>query len=219
MKTIRNAALTILFTFLLAGCGGGGGGNQALTSVTPATVGVIITDAAIDEWDQALATITSIELIGDEGRDVLFEGNETVDLLQLRDFVEVFEIDDQVVPGVYSKIRLRVSRLQLVRLNEDGSVAEERDADLVANGKIDLNPRGDIDIAPGDVLFITLDFDMEKSLKLTETGNGNLKLRPVIFVDIDTEPGFRGLTRVQGVIERVSDDLDGLRVTTPESQH
>lgn len=203
----------LLATALLVSCGGGGSGGDGSGSVAttqqPATVGLVITDASIEDWDQALATITSIELIGDESPYTLFTGSETVDLLRLRDFVEVFAIDEGVRPGTYSKIRLRLAGLRLVRLNDDGSVAESRAADLVANGKIDLNPRDSFEIAPGAVLFITLDFDMAKSFKLTETGNGRLKVRPVIFVHIGIEPGFRNLARVQGTIAKLSDSYNG----------
>ena len=216
MKKFFTALYIVLLTATLTACGGGGSSDGSGGSVQPASVSLILTDASIEEWDQALATITSVELIGDDERHVLFEGEETVDLLQLRDFTEVFTVDETVLPGTYEKIRLRVSSLLLVKLDDEGFVEEEREAELVANGKIDLNPRGDIEILPGDVLFITLDFDMDKSFKLIETGNGRLKVRPVIFVRIGTEPGFRSLARVRGVIDMLSDDLDGFLLCQTE---
>lgn len=203
----RLLVIVLVLPFLLAGCGGSSSGANTQTNpVTPATVGLIITDAAIDDWDQVLATITSVELLveGASPGHVLFAGEETIDLLQLRDFVEVFAIDENVPPGTYEKIRLRLSSLELVRLDAvTGEVAESRLTNLVANGKIDLNPRGSFEIAPGSILFITLDFAVN-SFKLTEANNGRLIVRPVIFVEIDSVPAFRGLARFQGSIEELN---------------
>jgi hypothetical protein len=54
------------------------------------------------------------------------------------------------------------------------------------------------------VVFVELDFDMEKSLKITETGNGRLIVRPVIFVDIRTQPRPDArLTRIHGEITEI----------------
>jgi hypothetical protein len=205
----------LLCCFLLTACGGGGGSgssNDADTtaSLNSATVGLAITDSPMDDWDQAWATINSAELLGDDGKHMLFDSEKTVDLLSLRDHVEILAIDDTVVPGTYSKIRLHVSEVKLVRLNDDGTVDEEVSTKLVANGKIDLNPRGSFDIPAGAVMFITLDFDAERAFKVTQTGNAKkLIVRPVIFVDIGSAPAFRTLARVQGTIESVSGMLDG----------
>ncbi|MBM4221082.1 MAG: hypothetical protein FJ170_03935 [Gammaproteobacteria bacterium] len=54
------------------------------------------------------------------------------------------------------------------------------------------------------MVFVELDFDMEKSLKITETGNGKLIVRPVIFVDIRTQPRPDArLTRIHGEITEI----------------
>jgi len=211
-KTISVFSM-LLCCLLLTACGGGGSsssGTDTTASLNSATVGLAITDSPLDDWDQAWTTITSAELLGDDGNHMLFDEEKTIDLLSLRDYVEVLAIDNTVVPGTYSKIRLHVTEINLVRLNDDGSVDEEVNARLVANGKIDLNPRGSFDIPAGSVMFITLDFDAEKAFKITETGNAKkLIVRPVIFVDIGSAPAFRELARVQGTIESVSDMLDG----------
>ena len=36
----------------------------------------------------------------------------------------------------------------------------------------------------GEIVFISFDWDVNESLKLTETGQGRVIMRPVIFVDI-----------------------------------
>ncbi len=195
----------------LTACGGGGGGSAAgpAPSATTATVGVLITDAPVGQWDEAIATITSVTLIGDSGQAQLFSGSQTLDLLKLSDFSELFAVSDDVPAGRYSKIRLQLSDLVLNDINPDtGNVIDSERPQLVGNGKIDLNPRSSFVLAGGDVVFIELDFDMEKSLKITETGNGKLIIRPVVFVDIRTERPQARLSRVHGEITEV-DPLTG----------
>ena len=58
-------------------------------------------------------------LVGKDGQVTLFEGEQTLDLLQLADFSELFAVSDQVPPGTYSKIRLQVSDLVLRDTDRD----------------------------------------------------------------------------------------------------
>lgn len=205
MNTSWIRALALVAPLLAAGCGGGGGGGAMVDAAGgTATVGVTITDAPVGRWDEAIATITSVELIGDDGQVTLFSGSETLDLLKLADFSELFAVSDTVPAGTYSKIRLRLSDLVLRDLDDAGNVIDTEQPQLVGNGKIDLNPRGDFYLAPGDVIVIELDFDMEKSLKITETGNGKLIIRPVVFVNIRNQPPPDGrLTRIHGEITAI----------------
>jgi len=232
MKYFTKALRITLLTIFITACGGGGGSGPASNSsadvnansnpapdpvadpapVEPATVAVILTDASIRDYDKALATITSIELIGDAGHVQIFSGSETVDFLQLADFGELFVVDGSVPPGDYDKIRLRVANMVLVNVVNGGNDIETP-VDLVANGKVDLNPRGTFTLAPGQVVFVSIDFDLEKSMKLIETGNGKIKMRPVIFVDIGTRPAFKnGLARVHGVVDRIAVDASVFRL-------
>jgi hypothetical protein len=203
-------AAAVAAAFTLTACGGGGGSASAPgPSDATATVGVLITDAPVGKWDEAIATITSVTLIGDDGQVQLFSGSQTLDLLKLADFSELFAVSDDVPPGRYSKIRLQLSDLVLNDINPDtGEVIDSEQPQLVGNGKIDLNPRNSFVLRGGDVIFIELDFDMEKSLKITETGNGKLIIRPVVFVDIRTERPQGRLSRVHGEITEI-DPLTG----------
>lgn len=207
MKKVLYGALLLAVSMLVASCGGGGGsgGDSAATGVAPATVGVVITDAHTDKWDKALATITSVKLISDEGHEEIFSGEKEVDLLALREHVKLFAVKKGVRPGYYSKIRLTIKELVLIDYNPDGTIAEEQPV-KVPSGKVDLNPKETIYIAPGAVVFASLDWDMEKSLKLVETGSGKWIMRPMIFVHIGTKPVFKqGLIRLSGIVETVGD--------------
>lgn len=222
MHKIFIAALLLTMSIMSASCGGGGGaGSDSATGAAEmATVGLLITDLSSEDYDHAWATVTSVTLIGDDGHELIFSGKKKIDLLALRDHLKLFFVNRQVKPGFYSKIRLQVEELLLVK-NNDGALPTEDYVDLVANGKVDLNPQSTIYIAPGSVVYASFDWDIDKSLKLIETGSGKIKMRPVIFVDIGTKPLFKkGLTRLFGTIVSVAEDdtqflLCSLSTATP----
>ena len=213
MKFLLRASLfTFVLTALFA-CGGGGGRSSqpAPVSAAPpgpppsAKVSVLLTDAAGRRWDQAFATISSIELLGDDGGESIFNGSETVDLLSLPDFYELFSVDEDVAPGDFNKVRLMLDRLELVDLDDMGMEIERVDARIVGKGKIDINPQGMFTIAAGDVLFIEIDFDMNKAFKTTETGNGQVIVRPVVFANITARAPPDRLTRIFGVVQSIDE--------------
>jgi len=204
MSTFLRHAFIVLVCATLAACGGGGGGSAGSAAPQTATVGIALTDGPTTDIDKALATITSIDLLGEDGRVNVFSGVETVDLLKLADYSELFAVRDDVPAGTYNKIRLQLSNLELIRLDDDGEVEETIVPRLVANGKIDLNPHGPFHVAPGATLVITIDFDVGRSLKITETGNGKLIVRPVVFVDIANGLPSPGLTRLHGVVSGIA---------------
>lgn len=177
---------------------------------------MLLTDAPGQDWDQALATITSIELMGEKGTQTIFSGSQTADLLSLPDFYDVFAVADNIIPDTFTKIRLHVERLELIELNDDGSVAQRMSVQLVGGGKIDLKPQGSFYAGPGDSLFIEIDFDMHKSFKTTTTGNGKTIVRPVIRVKVTrTEPVGR-LTRLRGFIGEI--DVDAQQLSLCQSK-
>jgi hypothetical protein len=215
---LRNSTIILLFSLMLIACGGGSTSGVTGDSRT-ATVGVVITDTASDDFDEAIATITSVELLCENGSQNLFTGSAEFDLLQLKDFVEMLTVTDGIQPDTCNKIRLILESLKLNVLNADDTVDETRsvEATLVANGKIDLKPHTAFTIHPGETLFVSLDFDVNRSLQLTETGNGKLIVRPVIFVKIGDSPGFKeGLTRVFGIIDEINADTSTLRICMDE---
>lgn len=209
----RRGAALLAATLILAGCGGGSGGgssaapgiNNSPSGTPQGTVGIVITDAPSDRFDQILATITRIELLSDDARVTVFDGIETIDLKQLASFSELFAVAD-VDAGSYEKIRLTVTDLELVELNDDGSVEESVRPKLPANGKIDLNPRGSFRVNDGGSLVIELDFDVEKSIKFQQGGNGKYHFRPVVFVKVLDDVADGRLSRIFGRIGRVAAD-------------
>lgn len=210
-RWLRVWVLAALAALAMA-CGGGGDGGSAGGTGTGApppdpdddtgTVAVFLTDGPTDDFDQVLMTLSSIALLGDEGQEVIWTGEETFDLLDLESFRDLFAINDTVPVGIYDKLRLQISTLTLVR--GEGDDAEEIPVKLPANGKVDLNPRGEFEVLTTGVLLIGMDIDANRSIHVVETGNGRYRFRPVIFVDVIAAPDQGKLMRLHGTVQ----DLD-----------
>ncbi len=209
---------------LLAACSGGGsggGGGGATASASNGAVGVLVTDGPADEFAKLWIDVRRIELIGSGGKVTIFEGRRTFDLLSLRDESRLLGRHRGVPAGDWSKIRLTVDDAELIRVSrpedvdgvvircpeditpEDGYVCESIVPDLVANGKIDLNPRGPFTVRPGELVLVQLDLDANKSLFLHETGNGKWMLRPVVFIDVFTRRAPDRLVKIEGIVRNL----------------
>jgi len=164
-----------LFTLLfVAACGSGTGGGPAAGTVTLA-----MTDAPSDELEALTVTIESATLIGDAGQAPIPLPDDAPITLNLLDLDGINQIlaTASVPAGTYSKLRLQIGD---ATVTWPGGLTEP--VTIVANGKVDLNLQGTIEITDGGATTIQLDFSAEDSLKLTETGDGKLILRPQIFV-------------------------------------
>lgn len=181
----------------LAACGGSGSTTTAGANGAAGmgSVGIVLTDGPTTGFAEVNVTITEIALIpdddhdnyGDNGHVVIFQGEETVNLLSLTDFSKLFAISNQVPAGMYEKIRLQLKQpngIELVRKDDQGNVTETIYPNMTGNGKLDLNPRGDFYVVANQTLYIQVDIDADKSLHIIETGNGRYQFRPVVFVDI-----------------------------------
>ena len=188
---------------LLTACGGGGSGSTSPSTPSPSpapapapggdtttsgtgTVGVTIADAPTDDYSSINLTVTRIELVPDDDDDdrvVIFEDAEgaTIDLLDLNATSQVLVDQSEVPAGDYEGIVLFVDQILLQPI--DGSPAVE--AQLPANGRVFLNPRGDFEVGDDEYLLVQLDIDANKSFKITPAGNsGQILFRPVVFADV-----------------------------------
>lgn len=204
LPDLRRSACLAAFVaaaLALAGCGGGGGSDASSAppvALTTGSVAVLLTDAPTDQFCEIRATITGIDLLGTSGPTNIYSGERTVNVLALENFSDYFALDPSVPIGSYEKIRLTLSDLALVECMGEG-IEPEKDWEhprLPGNGKLDLNPRGQIEVIGGEMLVIELDMDMEKSLHLHQTGNGKWQFRPVVFVNV--RPDDSNLVRVFG---------------------
>lgn len=200
------AVLTLTAVITITSCGGGSGGDAANGEV--GSVAVLLTDGPGEEFDEINLTVTEIVLIGDEGNAVVFSGERTVNLLDLSDDSEVFSVADAPA-GVYNKIRLIISGLELVKRDDAGEIVEVIEPQLPAGGKIELNPRMKFIVAGDEPLVLQLDFDADKSFHIIRLGNGGYRFRPVVFVEVVSGAIVGRHARLAGAVA----DIDAAALT------
>ncbi len=191
------AFFLILF---LGGCGGSSDSPQAVVPEDPGMgkITLLFTDLPSEDFDHIWISFDEVSLLGDAGHQVIYStlpGDQPmeIDLLALRQVSEVAFIRD-VPAGMYSKVRLHLTGIDLVK----GDVVTP--VDLVANGKLDLNPRGDFEVRGGQMLFIELDIDANRSFQAHQSGNGRWHFRPVVFMNIFGDYNTHRLMRVFGEV-------------------
>jgi hypothetical protein len=215
---LRDALIMVLLvagTVLVTACGGGGGSGSASSGT--GTVALLFTDLPTDEFDQILVDVREIRLLSDDnGQVTIFPDSTTdenaskvIDLLELQTHAELFSV--AAVPvGTYNKIRLFIDSIKLIEPDDpDDQNDDDLDTrtikieDLPANGKIDLNPRGDFELEDNQTLLIELDMDANRSFQAHPTGNGEWRFRPVVFVDVAPD----GLVRISGTVDATGPNL------------
>ncbi len=192
------SSLILVCSLVLFACGGGSSSSSGTgsTETTTGSVAVLVTDAPSAEFKAIEVTITGISLIDDD--DNLVEiwsmpSGQIIDLLELETEAELFALASDVPVGLYNKIRLYVSAVELVNFDDS-----RIDVDVPASGKIDLNPRGHFYVSADETLVVQLDLDANKSIHLVNPSH--YRLRPVVFVDILTAVDIGRLVRLPGEI-------------------
>ncbi|MFZ5876546.1 MAG: DUF4382 domain-containing protein [Nitrospirota bacterium] len=188
----------------LSACGNSGTGNGPAAG----TVTLALTDSPSDAFEAVTVTISSAALLGESGSvDIPFPDNEpiTVNLLDL-DGINQILATASIPAGTYTKLRLQVSDAFVTY--PDGTT---QSVHLVANGKVDLNFRGELTVNADQAIVVQLDFSAADSVKLTSTGSGTLILRPQIFVS--TTP-----TSDDGTTPPI-DDLEGVIASRNDVDH
>ena len=204
-RSLFISSLVTFFTLMLVACGGGGGSSSSGTVSGTGSVAIAMTDGATEDFDEINVTVVKIELLADGERVTVFEGNRTFNLLDLADESDLFAIRNDVPAGTYDKIRLTLTEIELINLDEHGNVVETAYPKLPGNGKLDLNPRGEFTVSDGETLVIQIDMDANKSIHIVGTGSGKYKFRPVVFVDVISETELGKLVRVHGVVQDIDD--------------
>jgi len=168
-------------------------------------VTVVLTDAPSDAFESVEITINSIAFLGEDGQILVPLPEDKpikVDLLEL-DGLNMLLAQADIPEGVYHKIRLHVSDPNLIL--EDGIPVSPEDITLVAGGKMDLVPQGSFQVLEGEELVIQMDFDVENSLHIHETGNGKYVIRPVVLVNIqDNSTPNLDMVDAIGVIQTIN---------------
>jgi hypothetical protein len=224
--------LLLPVALFLVGCGGGGGGSSSSYTSGSGAVAVYIKDAPIDDYAELWVSLEEVSLIPPDGSEqppvVIFNSEDangySINLLDLRDQELLFTVKESVPAGIYEKIRLRIIDIDPVPKPDVTAACEDMEIKL-PSGKIDLNPKGEIEVKPGQTLSIKLDFDANKSINLHTAGNsGKCIFRPVIFVDIEAvdatpEECLRLLSgTIDDIIYRGDDIVVGFVLNLPDDR-
>jgi hypothetical protein len=114
----------------------------------------------------------------------ILAGNETFDLLQIQGIEQVVAIAE-LEPGNYTQIRMTISNVQ-VRLG-DGDLQDV----ILPSGKLRfVRP---FSIAEGQTTALLLDFDAEKSVNVT--GSGQIIVKPVVKMSMTTPQTIGSATK------------------------
>lgn len=205
LQIVKSISILFLLSVLMS-CGSS---NNDTFPADSGQVSILISDGSTVDFDQVNLTLESIRLIGDDHEDsrdevILLEESRAINLLALQNYSNLLSTNSVPV-GSYSKIRLQVSQVELIKLNPDGTVYSSVLAKLPANGKIDLQPKGSFDVYAGAHLMVELDVDANKSIHIIETGNGEYNFRPVIFVSILGEDD-----KTSGTLTAINDGDSGI---------
>jgi len=201
---------------LLTGCSGGDGSSISSNDTRDkGSVAVLLTDGPADGYDHIWIWITEISLLPSDHDDpvVVYQSDDPegwkVDLLDLRDQEAVVTVNDDIPAGHYRKIRLRIAD---IRPEGENVPCDYEDMEIKLPGnKIDLKPKGGLDVIPGETIAIHIDIDCNKSINLHPAGrSGKCIFRPVVFVEIDPPDAIKKCPRVlRGKIETLQEGNTG----------
>jgi hypothetical protein len=158
------------------GCGGDSSSDHDDSGDT-SKVALFLADGPADDFDHIWIEVSEISLLpeGNGAPVVIYETDnpERIDLLSLREDDLLLAVNSSIPAGAYQKIRLTVNSVE-------GQQADQPVDLHLSSGKIDLNPRGTIDVKPGETLSLRLDIDAEKSIHVA---GANYNFRPVVFAE------------------------------------
>jgi hypothetical protein len=232
MKTTRTRLVSVALaaSIFLGACGGGSSTNEEPAANQPqsttGTVLLLLTDKPTDDLSEINVALEGAVLIGGDdadGQQVLYELGpgelpQTHNILDLQHFNTPIALAE-VQPGIYTKLRLLISEIELVDL--EGNTLPN--VSLPANGKIDLLDPSGIEILPGRTLIILVDLEADKSFMAVGAGrSGHYNFRPVIKAefmpgDSDEFPADLDLARVVGTASNIDYDADTFTLCSVET--
>lgn len=70
--------------------------------------------------------------------------------------------------------------------------------DVPAGGWIEVNPQGGFEVRAGETITMLIDLDLERSLHVTQGGNGSYEFRPQVFTQIYSQGDPSRIVRLKG---------------------
>lgn len=154
------------------------------SSSDTASVVLLLTDAALEDYDEVNLQLQRVTLLPDETADmadevILYEGEQKINLLDLRHHAELFSLTDQVPVGDYSVLRLYSDqKVELVTYDEEG--ASETDTAILEYEYLDLLMEDPLVLAGGETTYLEVDIDLQMSLLSYDEATATLYFEPVV---------------------------------------
>jgi hypothetical protein len=188
---------------------------------------VLVTDHPRPGLQSAHVTISGVSLEGNEGEPqplYRWAAGHRVDLLSLRGTPDT-RVHDVVAarggirPAAYTSIRFTVRDPSFVL--SSGEAIAPADIDLAAGGNMVVEFARPLLLGPAEVVYIVLDFDLERSFSEVEGGGPRWRLRPIVLVDVfreDVGRGVRAPTDLTGVASSVDREGERFRLELSEGR-
>jgi hypothetical protein len=163
---------------------GGGGDSSGDTTTTVGSLKIMLKDKPVEDAEHVCVTISNIVVhMADPDEFIeISNGEKTFDLLLLKNNPGILNVT-QLEVGHYNQIRMDVVSGSIVFHEDDGQGGFNiATYDLkISSNEIKIPVQ--FYIEENDTTKIILDFDAEKSIKVTQQGKkDSYKLRPVIKV-------------------------------------
>lgn len=161
---------------------GFGPGEDVRNGADTAGSVLLIADTPAGDFDEFNVTIRH-DLLRNEGGAVDISSVEhTVNLLALREAVELFGVAEESL-AAYSRIELAVSRIELVRRDAiTGAAVETVDLELPA--VLELNPHVNLVVSPGRMRMLRFGVEAARTIELNARQCAAAPLSPLILSEI-----------------------------------
>jgi len=203
-KTVFALCMFAVILFSLSSCGSGSSSNgQIFDQSGTGSIAILLTDYPTADFSEINVTITRMELLSEYKKVTIFSGSKTLNLLDLKNETMLFSMENNIPAGMYEKIRLTVSNVNLI--DAQGN-AVKKPVKMPGNGKVDLKPSMPFAVSAGTTLTVQLDLDAEKSLKLGENKNKYI-FRPVIFIKVISDAQQEmpeKIMRINGIVKTIN---------------
>ncbi|MFO8101474.1 MAG: DUF4382 domain-containing protein [Dehalococcoidia bacterium] len=127
----------------------------------------------------------------EEGRGgwitLAMSGTNPVDIIQYQDGLEALLASEELEAGKYTQVRLAISKVEVVYLDDSGSETQTAEA-MLPSGKLKFTRP--FDVVAGEMTVLSFDFVVDKSIVIT--GAGEIILKPVLTLDVAYEGGEDG---------------------------
>jgi hypothetical protein len=171
-SSLRSCLLVLLAPVFITACNSSDSASSGdiATGFESGEVTLLVTDAPNSEFDEVNVWTDSMSLVGD-GHDARLLNKETkIKLLDLRNsFARLSKA--KVRAGKYRKFRMSVKRVELIKRDAEGNIAE-RIIPKLEQKMLEFNTQAEVAVHKRSRHMMKLDVDADKSVQFDSATNG-----------------------------------------------